>query len=703
MVVGCACGKSFAEISLLSVYIIALFYQIVAKANDDVQELYQAYGSGDFITISTGRPQPVREAPSIATVITATEIRAMGARDIDEVLETVPGLHVSRNAPGYTPNYIIRGIATRFNPQVLFAVNGIPITNSFVGDRGQIWGGLPIEAIARIEIIRGPGSATNGADAYAGVINIVTKNFDDIREKEVGLRIGSFSTKDTWAVLSTRWQGWDTALITEFGTTEGHKERIIADAQTYFDQLTGSAVSLAPGGVNTGVDRFDMRLELSKKKWKIRAGYQGRRNSESGAGLGSALDPVGTGKSDRINIDITYSDLEISPNWQFDAIVHYFDVNAVTDKTAVLFPPGTDFTLLGGGVFPEGVLARPDIYERHWRIGLDWLYIGLPNHTLRLGFGGQVDDLYRVEERKNYVLNMMGVPVPLGGLIDVTNSSPFTQEKKREVIYGLIQDEWKFIPDWTLTTGFRIDYYSDFGATINPRLAVVWNALRHTTLKILYGRAFRAPSFAEQFNINNPVAIGNPDLNPETIDTLEFGIDYAPTAELRVTGNIFTYRMRDLISINTISRKATNAGQIDGHGFEWDMRYKIDSKLSLSGNYAYQYTDNKNNDESPGNGPQHQAYAAIMYRPKLDLSLMAQIHWIGKRKRSPGDLRSTLDSYNTVNLNVQHTTKNNFSVGASVYNLFDQEAKEPSYDQTFIPYDLPLAGRAFMVELRHAF
>ena len=54
-------------------------------------------------------------------------------------------------------------------------INGIPITNLFQGDRNLVWGGMPVEAISRIEVIRGPGSALYGADAFAGVINIVTK------------------------------------------------------------------------------------------------------------------------------------------------------------------------------------------------------------------------------------------------------------------------------------------------------------------------------------------------------------------------------------------------------------------------------------------------------------------------------------------------------------------------------------------------
>lgn len=672
-----------------------------ASQTFEESELYQAYGSGDFITISTGRLQPLNEAPSIATVITAQDIRAMGATDLDEVLETVPGLHVSRSALAYNPIYMIRGITTDFNPQVLVAINGIPITNSFIGDRNQIWGGMPVEAIARIEVIRGPGSATNGADAFAGVINIITKTAEDIERPEAGIRAGSFNTQQAWTTLSHTWNGWKSALIAEIGTTDGQHERVDADAQTLFDQLTGTTASLAPGGVNTGVDRLDLRLDMAKGDWRIRAGYQGRRDLESGAGLASALDPVGSAESDRWNVDVTYTDIDFAPDWKFTALGHFFSVNAKPD--AVLYPPGTDFTLVGGGAFPDGVLAQPDVYERHWRLAFDWLYSGMEHHTVRLGLGAQIDDLYRVEERKNFSQNPAGFPVPLGALVDVSSTAPFTQENQREVYFGLVQDEWKFIPDWTLTTGVRLDHYSDFGETINPRVALVWNALRNMTVKALYGRAFRAPSFAEQFNINNPVALGNPDLDPETIDTLELGIDYSPKADLRTSANIFAYHMRDLISIDPTSRTAHNAGRIDGYGFEWDIRYKVSTKTELRGNYAFQRAEDEATQSSPGIAPEHQAYAAVIWKPIWDLSFMTQLQWIGERERAATDTRPTLDDYAITNFHVQYSATNNLELSASIRNAFDTDAKEPSLNGTLIPYDLPLAGRSFMTELRYYF
>ena len=162
----------------------AIYSAAQDELNSDV-DFAGFYGDEDFVSIATGAVQPIAKAPAVASVITAQQIRNIGARDIDQVLETVPGLHISRSVI-YNPLYIFRGINADFNPQVLMLINGIPLTNLFQGDRNLVWGGMPVEAIERIEVIRGPGSALYGADAFAGVINIVTKGPEEIERNSVG-------------------------------------------------------------------------------------------------------------------------------------------------------------------------------------------------------------------------------------------------------------------------------------------------------------------------------------------------------------------------------------------------------------------------------------------------------------------------------------------------------------------------------------
>ena len=162
------------------------------------EDLMALYGGEEFISIATGVDQPLNKAPAVVSVLTAKEIERIGATDIDEILETVPGLHVARDAAGYNPVYTFRGISAQYNPQVLMLINGVPLTNLFQGDRNLVWGGMPVQAIKKIEVIRGPGSALYGADAFAGVINIVTREADGKESFEAGVRYGTYNTKNYW-------------------------------------------------------------------------------------------------------------------------------------------------------------------------------------------------------------------------------------------------------------------------------------------------------------------------------------------------------------------------------------------------------------------------------------------------------------------------------------------------------------------------
>ncbi|HET8731164.1 MAG TPA: TonB-dependent receptor plug domain-containing protein, partial [Moraxellaceae bacterium] len=146
-----------------------------AEPTAEEDDLSKAYGDVPMVSIATGRQQAVNRAPSVATVITAHDIEAMGATSLEQALESVPGVHVSVSSYAYTPILSIRGIDTTYNPHVLLLINGVPMNQAFLGNRGPGWGGLPADNIERIEVIRGPGSALYGADAFSGVINVITK------------------------------------------------------------------------------------------------------------------------------------------------------------------------------------------------------------------------------------------------------------------------------------------------------------------------------------------------------------------------------------------------------------------------------------------------------------------------------------------------------------------------------------------------
>jgi iron complex outermembrane receptor protein len=661
------------------------------------EDLLSLYGDEDFVSIATGRKQLLSKAPAVASVITAKQIRDMGAKDIDQVLESVAGLHVSRRSAAYNPKYLIRGIHSDFNAQVLLLINGIPITNVYAGDRSNLWGGMPVQNISRIEIIRGPGSAVYGADAFAGTINIITKTADEIDGVETGFSTGSFDTQHAWTLYGGEAGGWDIAFSMELLHTNGHDETVESDLQSVFDGLLATNASLAPGGVNLGRKSVDSRIDISKDKWRLRMGFQGRYDVESGSGVNQALDPNSKGESERFNLDLSYHNPEFSENWDVQGTFSFFQTGFKTEDVHLL--PAGAF----GGLFPEGLIGSPEVNERHYRYDMSAFFTGFENHNVRLGAGVHYIDQYDIEETKNFTANPPPLPPTPMALTKVSGAALFNREESRTVKYVSIQDEWDFATDWSLTTGLRYDHYSDFGETVNPRLALVWDTSYNLTTKLLYGRAFRAPSFAEQFNQANPVAVGNPDLDPEIINTYELAFDYTHSGDLSAGLNLFYYKMEDIIRFTPV---AMNTGDQTGHGLELEFNWQVTPQTSINGNYALQRSKDEANDHDAGHAPEQQVYLSVDHALPYDWQVNTQINHVMDRRRVSADARKDVDDYTTLDLTLMRRNWfGGFDFAVSVYNLTDAEVQEPSlYDslQGFAPIsnDLPQAGRSITAEIR---
>ena len=359
------------------------------------------------------------------------------------------------------------------------------------------------------------------------------------------------------------------------------------------------------------------------------------------------------------------------------------------------------------------MIGNPDKWERHDRYNASAFYTGFHDHRLRFGGGYDISNLYKIRESRNYqyifVPGTGYVPSPLGSVVDVSQTAPFIHPHKRTNRYLFIQDEWNFANDWTLTAGVRRDDYSDFGSTTNPRLALVWEAAYNLTAKLLYGEAFRAPSFSELYNINNPVLQGNSSLKAEEIRTLEAAVSWQPNSDLQVDLNVFRYEMGDIIRAVPNSDPLTgsttqNAGRQNGKGFEMEFTWNSTPTLRLTGSYAHQTSIDKTTGQDAGLAPENQIYLRSDWRFSPEWSLNTQLNWVADRKREPGDTRLPVDDYVLVDLTLSSVErKTGWSYRLSVHNVFDENAKEPSPAPGLIPDDLPLPGRSFFAEAVYRF
>lgn len=667
------------------------------------QELAMSFGDRSFVSVATGSRVALARAPAVATVVTAEQIRASGAFDLDDVLGTVPGLHVSRSHVADAPLYLFRGIRGALsNPQVLMLVNGVPMTTAYTGDRGLQWGGLPVENIARIEIIRGPGSALHGADAYAGVISIVTKSAADIAGSQTGAWVGSRHGRRLWWLHGARHHGVDVAAHLSAGQTDGSGRIIDADAQTQLDRVFGAfgvaPVSLAPGPIRNGYRLLDASVEAGRGHWRARASLKRVSDQSSGAGVAQALDRDGHSLSQRTDAELLWQAPAFAGAWELSARAHA--AHYEEHSQLVLFPPGAN---LGHGAFRDGMIGNPEKWERRHRVEATAVHTAAPAHRVRLGAGYALLDLYRVRETKNF--NPDFSPIGSGSLadvIDVTGTVPFVEPHRRQVWHVFAQDEWALAPDWNLTAGVRHDRYSDFGGTTHPRLALVWNASYDTTVKLLYGSAYRAPAFSELYAINNPAVVGNPRLAPERVRTWEAAASWQPGPGVRGGLNVFHYRTRGVI-VQDPARVYQNQGAQAGHGLEAELAWEPGRTWQLAGHYSIVRATDRQTGRDPGRVPRHRAHLQLDWRPVPGWQTQARLLRVAGRQREAADTRAPIPNYTTLDLTVQTAAHGGaWDFALVLRNLFDADVREPSaWGVPFValPNDLPQPGRSLQLRV----
>ncbi|QBG37213.1 TonB-dependent receptor [Litorilituus sediminis] len=704
-------------------------YQGEEYSIEDIDEsLEDFYGDEEFVSIATGNKVLIKKAPSVATVITAKQLTHMGATTVAEALENVPGLHVYPSPFNRLNNsFSIRGIHTDQNPQILFLINGLPVREEYTGARPQTFK-MPIHSVERIEVIRGPGSAVYGADAYAGVINVITKDTTSLEQASFGINYGSFDSSNAWYQDSFKTEHINFGLAIETLKSDGDDQRIMTrDLQSIFDEAMGTAASKAPGALNTSYNILDARLSAATEHIKANFWYWHNDDAGQGAGAAQALDPVGKQNTSIYQFDLSY-DWQ-SANWDNSLQYNFYKMKDKAEfavlPAGALVPLGSDGNMnlinpVGLGYFVDGYLGNPQPTEVLNSIDFTTLSANFSQHRIRIGFGASQREL-TANEQKNFgpgVIDMnalttqfsLGQPLVIDGtLTDVSNTEYiFVKDVKRVNAYVSLQDQWKFANDWEFTAGIRYDYYDDFGSTVNPRLALVWEMSQSISSKLLYGRAFRAPAFDTLYAINNPVGLGNPNLEPETIDTIELSLNQHLSQDLSWSANLYTYESENLIEfipdVGTTTTTAQNARAQKGYGFESELSWRNITGL-WKVNYSWQHSEDKDTKQTIAMAPQQLFNALYDTQLTEAINFTAKLNWVGKRARAKTDQREKLDNYATVDLAVHWALdqEQSWTVSFIGKNIFDESAFEPTHPlvpQALGPIsDYPIQGRGLYIQI----
>lgn len=652
--------------------------------------------------ISSNKPTTEENAPSLVKIITKEEILAMGTNRLSDVLETIPGIHLDRAHDNMNYLHIgIRGIYANQNQQVLVLFNGKRRKDNFQGSpmpfRRRFY---PTYHIKRIEIIKGPGSAIYGADAVAGVINIVTDDAKSINGLEVGVNTGSFQTNGGFLKYGKVSDQYKYSLTANHFYSEINNAVLEQDVQGAFDSVFGTNASLAPKRIR-GHWRDQMyEAKASYKNFDFTLMYSRFDAYKEYGGLNVATEKIAPLFGVEARARIQYHN-DLTDKTKLEISLSRDNYQQRFQKIETLYPTGTS---LGGPVFGEGgLMANPEFSENDDSIDVSITSHEIKNHFLSFGMGLLHADIFEIKEHKNFT----GAGIPRGEVVDVTDTAEvFLPEISRTSYYFFSQDDYVINPKLTLVAGIRWDNYNDFGSSTNPRGSIIYKISEKLTSRIMYGKAFRAPNLYELHSQNNPVNIGNKDLKPENIEYYELANSYTVNENLKFDLNLFKFQFRD--SIDLVNFKYENIGRYDGDGAELSVNAKLNKDLRLEAAHTYTMVLDQNDERAPKLA-HNQSSAAIHYLLKDTWSLRLQQYFISSIARSSNDPREDRDPYAYADFSlVSPKFWKNYQFSFRVNNLFDENLKYTSnpvggVDALNQPSDSSAGRRSFYLIVKGTF
>jgi len=661
-----------------------------------------------FVITASRVLESIKKSAASITVITEQDIEVMGARYLVDVFKNVPGMSSWYYIDG-TYKIDSRGFVKSTGQHILFMVNSHPLNESFIGGFGTFLT-MTVENVKQIEIIRGPGSALYGANAFAGVINVITKSAQDIDGFEVIARAGSYQTQHYNALYGKRFNEMGLTLNVNYYQTDGYEAQIERDRQTLIDQLLPFNASLAPGNTENFEEKFDISAQLEYKGFML----EGRYIDGDKARPISLANNLTEGNREPwmdyyINLSYEY---EVSEQWNLSGKV-YRNHNSFENKVQA-YPPGAALPTAPLGlpeVFPDGVIAELSHDNDRTGIELQTQYKLAEANTVVAGVTYEKMDLSNIKQTANFQYTpIQNVLVRLPAMWDFPEEESYNKSVSRTFTAGFVEDLWDLTEDFRLTLGARYDHYSDFGGSFNPRAGAVWQFAEGYDLKVLYGRAFRAPSFYELYSRNNPSFVGNPDLEPEIVNTYELsvGADITDSLSTRLTG--FRNDFKDSVEIvNTIDssgfsqRIFENKSELRTQGVEVELTYDFGKGSYMGINYTFQDGKNLDTDEGFWYNPEHKGNVLANIRLTKYFNLLTNLYFEGARKRAEGDPREEPEAFTVLDVTlIARKFIESLELRASVYNVLDEEYAIATQEDS-LPVDFPMPGRSFLFEARYAF
>jgi outer membrane receptor for ferrienterochelin and colicins len=605
----------------------------------------------------------LENAPSSITVFTREEIKSMGITDVYELLNYVPGFQVIREvSDGSTKEILVRGSSKGdINNHVLFLLNGQRLNDDQTGGVTARTRFLTTGHIKRVEVIRGPGSAIYGSNAFMGVVNMITET----ELTEVSINTGSFGHKSASAITSTGNAEYNFSLYADFYSDEGEG----------YDVGVGHDVYDPQHGEN-------IYTTFKFKEFELNAFYY-QNTYEDFFQEGRLGNKVNQDKTRKIGIDTSH-------NWKVSNKIKLTTTLAYTEGKREMMlirrPAGTD---IGQGPIPTDWLGGPSTEYSAMQISTDMNYAINTNDALAVGIMYRYSGNDDVEVFTNYA-NLNVIPHRIGPIPDwyigevVPVSTDITEILEEHLnIWGIYAEYKKQLGD-DLTTflGARYDEHDDFGNTTNPRCGIIYDATFDAIFKLLYGKAFRAPTLNELINGRNP------DLEPETIETIELVYIQKIGKIINTSLTYFYNDVEDIIitlASGTVER-VENGGEADIRGIEYEVTATPVKELLMRVTYTHIFSDTSPNAfEKSGsivlNYHKEDWNFNIngIYRDKMDALLQQQ------------------GSYFLFNTKFSYRVTNNVTANVAIKNVFDEDYDTYGFQLQQFNYEVPNRGREWRI------
>jgi outer membrane receptor protein involved in Fe transport len=474
--------------------------RVEMKANAQTTLDLQLVGN-DSVEAASRVAESIEDAPASVTLIPSPELRAMRYPTVAAAMRGVRGTFVSDDRGYKSVGFRGFGRPGDYGNRVLVLIDGMPtndnwLWSSYVGYDLR----ADLEDVERIEVVRGPGSILYGTGAFSGVINLVMAGNDTPDGREVGVSVADDGVARARARITQHFTK-DSGVWTSFAF--GHS----AGRDIYVPEYVPDGPP-SVNGTARGVDGMQVGTVSGRIWWKS-VSAQWSFNSHDKRLPGAQFDTLfGDGRTHQSDTRaFVEAKLEPKINDQFESLTRAH-ANVYAYRSALPRAPSD------GGV-------ERDTFDGQW-VGLEQRLVWKPVQMLRLTVGGELQDHLKAHETSTDEKSVI-----------VDDNHPFT------LVAGYGVADVSPTKAVKVSAGARFDSYSTFGSSLNPRFAVILKPYDGGNVKVILGKAFRAPSIYELFNVAGGGQRQSSGLKPENLYSAE--IEYSHRFSRNVVGLLSTY------------------------------------------------------------------------------------------------------------------------------------------------------------------